>query len=73
VWDHLIAFGEKISSDEHTSSVRGHRFDNNHRRTALCSLSVVAEVPFPRQAFMAHVDRMRPEHDSTRELTMPEF
>ena len=73
VRDHFITFGKKVPSGKHAGPVRGNRLNNNHGSSAPGALTVVPEVPVSRQTFIAHVDRMRSEHDAAREFSMPQF
>ncbi len=70
VRDHLVAFGEEVAADENARAVRGRRLDDDHRRAAPGPFPVIAEVPVPGQALMAHVDRMGAENHTARKLAV---
>jgi hypothetical protein len=67
MWNHLVAFGEEVSSYKYSRTVRRGWFHDNHGGPSPRPLAVIAEVSWPRQAFMTHVDGVSAEDDAILE------
>ena len=70
---HAVVADTEVATGEHRCAVHGHRFDDDHRRTAASPLEVVAEVAFAGQAVDGHVRGVGAEHDTVAQRDVSEL
>ena len=71
--DHLVALGKEIPANEDAGPMRRGGLHHDHGGPSPRPLAVVAEVTGPRDALVAHVDRMRAEDDAVLERDVAEL